>query len=84
VTKKHRRFEPERPKSPRQLGCPIPGTHNRLREAHRLWHQAADQYADPAGFQPNLNATIQALRNVTWVLQKEHAAVPDFEPWYVG
>jgi hypothetical protein len=24
------------------------------------------------------------LRNVTWVLQKEHAAVPGFEPWYAG
>ena len=29
--------------------CPIPRAHQRLYDAHRLWHQAADQYDDPDG-----------------------------------
>lgn len=64
--------------------CPIPKTHSRLQEAHRLWHQALDLYSEPEGFRINLNACIQALRNVTFVLQKEHAGVPNFEHWYTN
>jgi hypothetical protein len=64
--------------------CPIPKTHARLQEAHRLWHQALDLYADSEGFRANLNACIQALRNVTFVLQKEHSSIPNFETWYAG
>lgn len=64
--------------------CPIPKTHSRLQEAHRLWHQALDLYAEPEGFRINLNACIQALRNVTFVLQKEHVGVPNFEHWYAN
>lgn len=63
-------------------GCPIPNTHNRLEQAHRLWHQALEQYDDPDGFRANLNATIEALRNVTFMLQSEKHAVPGFDAWY--
>ena len=63
-------------------GCPIPNTHRRLLSAHRLWHQTLAQYDSPDGFRTNLNSTIQELRNVTWVLQKEHAALPAFKDWY--
>ncbi len=62
--------------------CPIPGTHRRLEEAHRLWHRAAEAYEDPDEFRTQLNALIQALRNVTFVLQKEQDAIPDFDAWY--
>jgi hypothetical protein len=62
--------------------CPIPNAHRRLEEAHRLWHRAAEAYEDPDEFRTQLNALIQALRNVTWVLQKEKRAIPDFESWY--
>jgi hypothetical protein len=30
----------------------------------------------------NLNALLQALRNVTFVLQKEKRAIPEFDAWY--
>src|SRR5690348_4069143 len=62
--------------------CPITDTHTRLRQAHTLWHQAQRDYGSPDDFCTNLNATIQALRTVTFILQKEHRAIPDFEPWY--
>lgn len=62
--------------------CPIPNTHRRLKEAHQLWHQTVEQYQDPVGFRVNLNAAIQALRNITFVLQKEKKSIPDFESWY--
>jgi hypothetical protein len=47
-----------------------------------LWHQAAIQYEDPIGFRTNLNACIQALRSVTFVIQKQKSIIPDFESWY--
>lgn len=62
--------------------CPTPTAHRRLEEAHRFWHQCLDEYQDPSGFRTNLNACIQALRNVTWVLQKEKDLIPNFNSWY--
>ena len=47
-----------------------------------LWHQALESYQEPERFRANLNATIEALRNVTFVLQKEKAAFTDFDGWY--
>jgi len=34
-----------------------------LRDAHQLWHNAADHYHEPDGFGVNLNATIEAPHN---------------------
>lgn len=65
-----------------EKNCPIPGTHKRLGQAHQLWHQTQQSYADPDAFCVNLNATIQALRSVTFILQKEKTHIPSFEPWY--
>ncbi len=62
--------------------CPIPKTHRRLVEAHVLWHQSLEQYHQPESFQANLNATIQALRNVTFILQNEKHTFSQFEDWY--
>lgn len=62
--------------------CPIPNAHRRLEEAHRLWHRAGEAYEDPEEFRTQLNALIQALRSVTFLLQKEQQAVPDFVAWY--
>lgn len=62
--------------------CPIPNTHSRLEQAHRLWHQTLENYDDPEGFRANLNSAIEALRNVTFMLQKEKSAVPSFDEWY--
>ncbi|MGH2946050.1 MAG: hypothetical protein ACRDPC_07300 [Solirubrobacteraceae bacterium] len=63
--------------------CPLPGTHSRLNQAHALWHEALDAYDDPEGFVTKLNALIEALRNVTFVLQKELGNLSDQrEDWY--
>lgn len=70
------------PKPP--AGCPIPNTHRRLEQSHRLWHQMLASYPDPDGFVTNLNAAVESLRNVTFMLQNEKASVPDFDSWYSG
>lgn len=62
--------------------CPLPKTHRRLVEAHVLWHQSLEQYHQPDLFQANLNATIQALRNITFILQSEKHSFTQFDDWY--
>lgn len=62
--------------------CPINGTHSRLHQTHLLGHQVQREYQNPEGFCANLNAAVQGLRSVTFVLQKEQEAIPGFEPWY--
>jgi hypothetical protein len=62
--------------------CPIPNSHRRLIQAHKLWHQTLDAYQDPDGFLANLNATIEALRNTTFMLQAEKKSLLGFETWY--
>jgi hypothetical protein len=62
--------------------CPIPTTHRRLVDAHVLWHQTLDAYGDTERFRANLNATLQALRNVTFAAQSEKAAFANFDLWY--
>ncbi len=62
--------------------CPIPKTHARLNQCHSMWHEALDAYADPDLFTGRLNAVVQGLRNVTWVLQKELKHAEGFEDWY--
>lgn len=54
----------------------------RLKEVFRLWTEAATNYEDPEGFRTFLNACIQALRNVTFVLQKQKSQIPHFDKWY--
>jgi hypothetical protein len=44
---------------------------NRLKEVLSFWHKAANSYQDVDEFVINLNACIQASRNVTWVLQSQ-------------
>lgn len=63
--------------------CPIPNTHNRLLDAHRLWHQAEENYFDPDAFRTYLNSTIQTLRNLTFALQAEKTNIPEFDTWYL-
>lgn len=65
-----------------EANCPLPNTHSRLGQAHRLWHQMIETYNDPEGFRTNLNAAIEAFRNVTFMLQNEKHAIPDFDTWY--
>jgi hypothetical protein len=62
--------------------CVVPKTHARLEQAHALWHEALVAYHDPELFLTKLNALIQALRTVTWVLQKEFGNNDEFRSWY--
>ncbi|TDD39045.1 hypothetical protein E1287_04360 [Actinomadura sp. KC06] len=62
--------------------CPVPSAHRRLLDCHEHWHATADSYMDPDLFRLNLNALIQNLRNVTWLLQKQRSVLPDFANWY--
>ncbi|HSC20391.1 MAG TPA: hypothetical protein VLC07_01555, partial [Solirubrobacterales bacterium] len=62
--------------------CPIPKTHARLNQCHLMWHETLEAYADPDAFVGHLNAVIQGLRNVTWVLQKELRGREGFDVWY--
>jgi hypothetical protein len=63
-------------------GCPAPKVHGRLEEAHRLWHQAADRYANPDGFRERLNDALKALRGGVWALQQHSRGGRDFESWH--
>ncbi len=67
-----------------EKSCPLPKTHNRLRQMHELWHEAAAAYSDPDEFTTKLNACVQAARSVTFVLKKEHSKSHGFEEWYAG
>src|SRR4051794_6960968 len=62
--------------------CPVPSAHRRLMDCHDHWHAALDDYMEPDGFRLALNALVQALRNVTWLLQKQKADLPNFDEWY--
>lgn len=70
------------PIAPGHKQCPLPNTHQRLRQAHILWHQASESYQDVDRFLTNVNGLIQELRNVTFILQSEKSGFPDFENWY--
>lgn len=62
--------------------CKIKNTHRKLNEVHLLWHQASKAYFNPEGFRTNINAAIQALRNITFALQNEKSNIPNFTNWY--
>lgn len=62
--------------------CPLAAVDQRLADAHHLWHQAQEAYFDPDGFRLAVQNAIQALRTVTFLLQKRKAIIPDFDNWY--
>ena|GEM_PF-1621278 len=62
--------------------CPIPKTHARLNQCHEMWHAALGSYANPDSFVGQLNALIQGLRTVTFVLKKELSHRDGFDQWY--
>jgi hypothetical protein len=62
--------------------CPLPRTHGRLGQAHRLWHESLAAYPNPDPFRSRVNSLIQETRNITWILQYEKRAIPKFAEWY--
>jgi hypothetical protein len=65
-----------------ERSCPLPKTHNRLRQTHDLWHEMQAAYPDADDFVTKLNACLTAARSVTFVLQKELSRQPWFDEWY--
>lgn len=62
--------------------CPVPDAHRRLMDCHTQWHLLHESYYDPDAFRLHLNSLVPNLRNVTWLLQKQKAVIPDFQTWY--
>lgn len=54
----------------------------RLFDAQAHWHGALGHYFSPDDFRRAVNACIQELRNVTFVLQNSKHDIPNFEAWY--
>lgn len=62
--------------------CPIVNTHDKFEEAHYFFHIMMFNYHDVDVFRYNLNAFVQSLRSVTFILQSEKDKIPDFDAWY--
>lgn len=60
----------------------IPETIQRLMEASYFLQQTIMHYHDPHIFNFNLNATIQAIRNITFMFQSEMSHDDFFKSWY--
>lgn len=56
--------------------------YKRLFDARAHWVRAQDAYFSPEDFRIEINACIQALRNVTFALQADKARIPNFDHWY--
>lgn len=68
----------------KKLSCPIPQTHDRLNQAFSIFDEVINYYQEPEKFTTTLNNLIQALRNVTFILQAEKDKIPDFDKWYLN
>lgn len=62
--------------------CPIPASHEKYTEAHYFISRMINEYHWPEAFRANVNAFLQALRSVTFMLQNEMASVEAFKTWY--
>lgn len=61
---------------------PITPAKQRLLDAFDHLLHAVHRYAEPVPFCKNINACIQELRNVTFVLQSHKSVIPGFKEWY--
>jgi len=62
--------------------CPLSAVDRRLQDAHRCWHDAERGYFDPEDFRVAIQAAIQTLRTVTFILQNNKRLFTNFDPWY--
>jgi hypothetical protein len=67
---------------PFEANCPLPSTHQRCAETQYFLEQSLLHYHSPQPFLHNLNAFIQALRNITFILQSELKNREGFGTWY--
>lgn len=47
-----------------------------------MWHAMADSYMEPDVFRMHLNSLIQAMRNVTFMVQKQKLELTGYDEWY--
>lgn len=64
--------------------CPLQNIELRLKELYLCQKQLIESYHQPDAFRTNLNAAIQSLRNITFILQSEKNKISDFDSWYTG
>jgi|HubBroStandDraft_3_1064219.scaffolds.fasta_scaffold29643_2 hypothetical protein len=64
--------------------CPVPSTHDKYNEARYFFGKLLECYHQPEEFQFNLNAFIQAIRNITFMLQSEENKFEGFDEWYAA
>ena len=62
--------------------CILNNVEKRWLDCWNLWINCANNYYNPESFRLNLNSCIQALRNITWILQKSKNYIPRFNEWY--
>ncbi len=62
--------------------CPLHDAHDKLEESFYFLMMMTETYHIPDDFRFNLNAFLQALRSVTFMLQKEKSHISGFEEWY--
>jgi len=67
---------------PSDTKCPLVAVDRRLEDVHQQWHEAERAYFDPDRFRISIQAAIQTLRTVTFILQKNKRLIPDFDSWY--
>ena len=67
---------------PIEENCPIPSAHEKCAEARYFLTQCLLNYHSPQPFLHNLNAFIQAFRNITFMLQSEDHRPSTFQAWY--
>src|SRR5713226_6900550 len=63
-------------------GCPFVNTHDKFQEAHYFISQMVHTYHEPEPLRWNLNAFLQALRSVTFVIKKEFSDLGIKDDWY--
>ena len=54
----------------------------RLKQVHSLWFQALNAYFAPHEFRIAIQNCISTCRTVTFILQSNKSAIPDFDTWY--
>ena len=64
--------------------CPLEPVERRHADALASWVECKRDYCDPVAFRRNLNNCIQALRSVTFVLQKQKGEFSTFSDWYAS
>jgi len=62
--------------------CPFVNTHDKFNEAHYFISQMVHTYHEPEPFGWNFDAFLQALRSVTFVMQKELKDMGIKDDWY--